>query len=168
MIESGEDPLYVARRMIRFASEDVGLADPRALTLALAARETVEVLGMPEAALALAEAALYLALAPKSNAVYVAWKEAAKDVGEGIAPPVPLHLRNAVTSLMESVGYGRGYEYAHDTGEGVAAMDCLPEELKGRRYYRPTDRGLEKALRERLEYLAGAVDRAGRKDRDPR
>jgi putative ATPase len=151
MLEAGEDPLYVARRLVRFASEDVGLADPQALVLAMAAQQAVHFIGMPEGALALAELVVYLAAAPKSNAVYVAYDEAAKDALETRAEPVPLWVRNAVTRLMKDLGYGKGYRYAHDETEGVPGMDCLPEGLVGRRYYRPTDRGREADLASRLE-----------------
>jgi putative ATPase len=151
MLESGEDPLYLARRIVRFASEDVGLADPRALTLALAAKEAVHFVGHPEADLALAEAAVYCALAPKSNALYAAWNEVREAIRAGASDPVPLQLRNAPTGLMKAEGYGRGYEYAHDAEDGVTGMHCLPDRLRGRRFYRPTGRGLEKALLERLE-----------------
>jgi putative ATPase len=151
MLEAGEDPLYVARRLVRFASEDVGLADPQALVLAMAAQQAVHFVGLPEGALALAELVVYLAAAPKSNAVYAAYGEATRDALETRAEPVPLWIRNAPTRLMKDLGYGRGYRYAHDEAEGVAAMDCLPEGLVGRRYYRPTDRGDEKALAARLE-----------------
>jgi putative ATPase len=151
MLEAGEDPLYVARRLVRFASEDVGLADPQALVLAMAAQQAVHFVGLPEGALALAELVVYLAAAPKSNAVYGAYGEAARDALETRAEPVPLWIRNAPTRLMKDLGYGHGYRYAHDEAEGVAAMDCLPEALAGRRYYRPTDRGDEKALAARLE-----------------
>jgi putative ATPase len=151
MLDAGEDPLYLARRIVRFASEDVGLADPRALTLALAAKEAVHFVGRPEADLALAEAAVYCALAPKSNALYAAWREVLGAIRAGSSDPVPLHLRNAPTGLMKAEGYGRGYEYAHDAEDAVTGMDCLPERLAGRRFYRPTDRGLEKTLAERIE-----------------
>jgi putative ATPase len=151
MLDSGEDALYVARRIVRFASEDVGLADPRALTLALAAKDAVHFVGRPEADLALAEAAVYCALAPKSNALYVAWGEILEAIRSGASDVVPLHLRNAPTGLMKAEGYGRGYEYAHDAGDAVTGMQCLPDSLAGRRFYRPTDRGLEKSLAERLE-----------------
>jgi putative ATPase len=150
MIEAGEDPRFLARRLLRMASEDVGLADPRALQVAIAAVEAVEAVGLPECDLALAEAAAYLAVAPKSNALYVGMNEAKRDVAEQPDEPVPLHLRNAPTSLMKGLGYGAGYQYAHDLESGVARMDCLPEGLRGRRYYRPTQRGLEKAIAERL------------------
>ncbi|HET7747068.1 MAG TPA: replication-associated recombination protein A [Vicinamibacteria bacterium] len=151
MLEAGEDPLYVARRLVRFASEDVGLADPQALVLAMAAQQAVHFVGMPEGGLALAELVVYLAAAPKSNAVYVAYGEAAQDAMETRAEPVPLWIRNAPTRLMKGLGYGRGYRYAHDEEEGVAAMACLPDALKARRYYRPTARGREKDLGARLE-----------------
>ena len=150
MLESGEDPLYVARRLVRFASEDVGNADPGALTLALDAKEAYEFLGSPEGELALAQAALYLALAPKSNAVYVAFDEAREDVRERPAEPVPLHIRNAPTPLMNELGYGKGYQYAHDAPDARVDQDDLPDALRGREYYRPTNRGLEAELGRRL------------------
>jgi putative ATPase len=151
MLEAGEDPLYVARRLVRFASEDVGNADPQALVVAIAAREAAHFLGMPEANTALAQAATYLATAAKSNAVYVAYTEAAADAHRDAAEPVPLHLRNAPTRLMETLDYGKGYRYAHDEREGIAAMECLPEALRGRKYYRPTERGFEKEIKRRLD-----------------
>jgi len=151
MLEGGEDPLYVARRLVRFASEDVGLADPQALVLAMAAQQAVHFVGLPEGALALAELVVYLAAAPKSNAIYVAYGQAVRDALETRAEPVPLWIRNAPTSLMKDLGYGDGYRYAHDEAEGVAAMECLPPSLAGRRYYRPTDRGRERDLAARLE-----------------
>jgi putative ATPase len=151
MLKAGEDPLYVARRLVRFASEDVGLADPQALVLAMAAQQAVHFVGMPEGALALAELVVYLAAAPKSNAVYRAYGEAVQDAMTSRAEPVPLWIRNAPTGLMRGLGYGKGYAYAHDEAEGVAGMDCLPEALLGRRYYRPTDRGHETDLGARLE-----------------
>jgi len=151
MLEAGEDPLYVARRLVRFASEDVGLADPQALVLAMAAQQAVHFVGLPEGALALAELVVYLAAAPKSNAVYVAYGEASRDALETRAEPVPLWIRNAPTGLMKDLGYGRGYRYAHDEADGVAGMDCLPEALAGRRYYRPTDRGREADTAARLD-----------------
>ena len=151
MVESGEDPLYIARRLVRFASEDVGNADPQALTLAIAAKDAVHFMGMPEGNTALAQCAIYLATAPKSNAVYVAYNEAADAAGQEIAEPVPLHLRNAPTKLMKSLEYGKGYRYAHDEPEGIAAdMECLPPAHAGRRFYRPTDRGYEQEIRKRL------------------
>jgi len=151
MLEAGEDPLYVARRLVRFASEDVGLADPQALVLAMAAQQAVHFIGLPEGGLALAELVVYLAAAPKSNAVYLAYGAAARDALETRAEPVPLWIRNAPTGLMKDLGYGKGYRYAHDEKEGVAEMDCLPESLAGRRYYQATDRGREKDLAARLE-----------------
>jgi putative ATPase len=151
MLEAGEDPLYVARRLVRFASEDVGLADPNALVLAMAAQQAVHFIGLPEGALALAELVVYLAAAPKSNALYTAYAAAASDALETRAEPVPLWIRNAPTRLMQELGYGRGYRYAHDEQEGVAGMDCLPEGLVGRRYFHPADRGEEKTLAARLE-----------------
>ncbi len=151
MLEGGEDPLYIARRLVRFASEDVGLADPQALVLAMAAQQAVHFVGLPEGALALAELVVYLAGAPKSNAVYVAYGEAVREALETRAEPVPLWIRNAPTGLMKGLGYGKGYAYAHDEAEGVAGMDCLPDALAGRRYYRPTDRGHEADLKARLE-----------------
>jgi putative ATPase len=151
MLEAGEDPLYVARRLVRFASEDVGMADPHALVVAMAAQQAVHFIGLPEGALALAELVVYLAAAPKSNALYLAYGEASSDALETRAEPVPLWIRNAPTGLMKDLGYGRGYRYAHDERDGVAGMDCLPEGLAGRRYYRPTDRGREADVSARLE-----------------
>jgi putative ATPase len=153
MLERGDDPLYVARRLVRFASEDVGLADPRALQLAIAAQQAVHFIGLPEGALALAELVIYLSLAPKSNAVYRAYGEATRDVAETRNDPVPIHLRNAPTGLMKDLGYGKGYRYAHDYEGGVIGQQNLPERLAGRRYYQPTDRGLERELAERLEQI---------------
>jgi putative ATPase len=150
MLESGEDRLYIARRLVRFASEDVGNADPRALTLTLAAKDAYDFLGSPEGELALAQATLFLALAPKSNAVYVAYGEAQNDVQERPAEPVPLHIRNAPTGLMKNLGYGKGYQYAHDAPDARVDQDDLPDALRGREYYRPTDRGLEAELGRRL------------------
>ena len=154
MLGAGEDPLYVARRLIRMASEDIGLADPQALEVAVAAQQAAHFVGMPEGNLALAEAAVYLALAPKSNALYTGYGEVQKDVASTVAEPVPLHLRNPVTGLMSKLGYGRGYEDAHDAPERLTHMTCLPESLKERRYYHPTGEGFEKSLRERLEAIA--------------
>jgi putative ATPase len=154
MLESGEDPLYVARRMVRMASEDVGLADPRALRVTLDAMNAFDFLGPPEGHLALAEAAVYLALAPKSNAIYTAYGEVARDLEGTRTEPVPLHLRNPVTRLMKAEGYGRGYQYAHDSEDRVTDMECLPESLRGRRYYHPTNEGLEARIRARMEEIA--------------
>ena len=150
MVEAGEDPLYVARRLVRFASEDVGNADPQALAVAVAAKEAVHFIGMPEGNTALAQAAVYLATAPKSNAVYRAYAEAAADAHREAADPVPLHLRNAPTRLMKDLDYGKGYRYAHDEPDAVAAMSCLPPSVEGRRYYAPTARGFEKEIGRRL------------------
>ncbi len=151
MVEAGEDPMYIARRLVRFASEDVGNADPQALAITMAARDAAHFLGYPEANTALAQAVLYLATAPKSNAVYVAYGEAAESAQRDAAQPVPLHLRNAPTRLMKQLDYGKGYRYAHDEADGVAAMDCLPENLEGRTFYRPTERGFEKEIKRRLD-----------------
>ena len=153
MLEAGEDPLYIARRLIRMASEDIGLADPQGLEIAVAAMQAAHFVGMPEGNLALAQAAVYLALAPKSNALYTGYGEVQKDVANTVAEPVPLPLRNPVTGLMAHFGYGRGYEYAHEAPERLTRMTCLPESLRGRRYYHPTEEGLEKQLRERLEAI---------------
>jgi putative ATPase len=143
MVEAGEDPLYIARRLVRFASEDVGLADPQALGVAVAAKDAVHFIGLPEGNTALAQATIYLAKAPKSNAVYRAYSEAAEAAATEVAEPVPLHLRNAPTGLMKELGYGKGYKYAHDQPEGVAAeMECLPPAHKGRRFYREKGSGL--------------------------
>jgi len=153
MLEAGEDPLYLARRLVRMASEDIGLADPQALTVAVDAMRAVHFVGLPEGNLALAQAAVYLALAPKSNALYAGYAQVREDVARTVAEPVPLHLRNPVTSLMKEVGYGKGYEYAHDYEEHTTSMPCLPESLRNRRYYLPTEEGHEKTLKDRLETL---------------
>ena len=153
MLESGEDPLYIARRVVRMASEDIGLASPEALNLCLSAKDAIDFLGMPEAALALAQAVAYLALAPKSNALYTAYSAVLEDVEKTAAEPVPLHIRNAPTELMKQVGYGKGYQYAHDLETKVADMDCLPDNLRGRQYYHPTSEGREKLLAQRLEEI---------------
>jgi len=151
MVEAGEDPLYIARRLVRFASEDVGNADPQALSLAIAAKDAVHFMGMPEGNTALAQAALYLATAPKSNAVYAAYNKAAEAAEKDVASPVPLHLRNASTALMKTLEYGKGYRYAHDEAEAVADMSCLPPALEGRTFYQPTERGFEKEIKRRLD-----------------
>ncbi len=151
MLEAGEDPLFIARRLIRFASEDVGNADPAALTVAVAAKDAVHFIGMPEGNTALAQAVTYLATAPKSNAVYAAYRQAAADAHKDVAEPVPLHLRNAPTRLMRELDYGKGYRYAHDDPDAVTGMDCLPPALAGRRYYRPATRGFEKEIARRLD-----------------
>jgi putative ATPase len=151
MLEAGEDPLYIARRLVRFASEDVGNADPQALVVAVAAKDAAHFIGMPEGNTALAQAAIYLATAPKSNAVYSAYNAAAADAHTQVADPVPLHLRNAPTKLMKQLEYGKGYRYAHDDPEAVADMSCLPESLAERKYYRPAERGFEKEIKRRLD-----------------
>jgi putative ATPase len=153
MLEAGEDPLYVARRVVRMAVEDIGLADPQALALCMAARDAVDFIGLPEGNLALAQAVVYLSIAPKSNALYTAYGEVTQDVERTAADPVPLHLRNAPTGLMKNLGYGQGYQYAHDVEGKVANMECLPENLRGKTYYQPTNEGIEKRIRERLEEI---------------
>jgi putative ATPase len=161
MLEAGEDALYIARRLVRFASEDVGNADPQALAVTLAAKESYDFLGSPEGDLALAQATVYLAMAPKSNAVYVAFDAAREDVRSRPAEPVPLHLRNAPTGLMRDVGYGRGYQYAHDAPDARVEQEHLPPSLRGRQYYQPTDRGLEAELGRRLaEWRRWRAERA--------
>jgi putative ATPase len=167
MIESGEDPLYLARRMVRMASEDIGLAEPGALAVTLAAKDAYDFLGAPEGHLALAQAAVYLALAPKSNAVYTAYGEVIDDVHKTEADPVPLHLRNAVTGLMKNVGYGEGYKYAHNFDEKVTDMTCLPDNLADRTYYKPTDQGFEQRLRARLDEIRKLKSRPTSTNRDP-
>src|SRR5687767_12580002 len=151
MLEAGEDPLYIARRLVRFASEDIGNADPQALVVAVAAKDAAHFIGMPEGNTAIAQAAIYLATAPKSNAVYTAYTDAAADAHTQAADPVPLHLRNAPTRLMKQLDYGKGYRYAHDEAGAVADMECLPESLTGRKYYRPTERGFEKEIKRRID-----------------
>ena len=163
MLEAGEDPLYIARRMIRFASEDIGIADPQALIVAVAAKDAAHFTGMPEGNTALAQAAIYLATAPKSNAVYSAYGAAAADAHREAAEPVPLHLRNAPTGLMKELDYGKDYQYAHEQPDAIAAMDCLPPSLSGTRYYRPSDRGFEKEIKRRLDGWE-QIKRARRQD----
>jgi putative ATPase len=153
MLEAGEDPLYVARRVVRMAVEDIGLAEPNALALCMAARDAVDFIGMPEGNLALAQAVVYLSVAPKSNALYTAYGEVQQDVEQTAAEPVPLHLRNAPTGLMKGLGYGQGYQYAHNLDAKVADMQCLPDNLRDRTYYHPTNEGVEKRIRERLEEI---------------
>ncbi|MFZ0805364.1 MAG: replication-associated recombination protein A [Candidatus Sulfotelmatobacter sp.] len=162
MLEAGEDPLYVARRVVRMAVEDIGLADPSALSLCMAARDAVDFIGMPEGNLALAQAVVYLSVAPKSNALYTAYGDVQQDVEQTAADPVPLHLRNAPTKLMKGLGYGKGYQYAHDMEGKVADMECLPENLRGREYYKPTNEGIEKRIRERLEQIKAARSKESR------
>jgi putative ATPase len=153
MLEAGEDPIYIARRMVRFASEDVGLADVRALSVALDATEAVRLVGLPECKLALAQAAVYLSLAPKSNALYTGYSSVVSDVQRTFNEPPPLHIRNAPTNLMKELGYGKGYQYAHDLKEKVADMECLPESLRHRQYYHPTDQGMERRIQEILSEI---------------
>jgi len=153
MLEAGEDPLYVARRVVRMAVEDIGLAEPGALALCMAARDAVDFIGMPEGNLALAQAVVYLSVAPKSNALYTAYSAVQEDVENTAAEPVPLHLRNAPTRLMKGLGYGRDYQYAHDVEGKVAHMQSLPDSLRDRTYYHPTGEGVEKRIRERLEEI---------------
>lgn len=153
MLEAGEDPLYVARRLIRFASEDVGLADPKALQIAIACYEASHYIGMPECSVNLTQAVVYLSVAPKSNSLYKAYERAKKDAQDTISEAVPLHIRNAPTKLMSELGYGKGYAYAHDFEEKIVNMECLPDNLIGRQYYTPTNQGIEKSIKERLEYL---------------
>jgi len=153
MLEGGEDPLYIARRMVRFASEDIGMADVRALQVAVNATEAVRLVGLPECKLALAQAAVYLSVAPKSNALYTAYGEVEADVQKTINEPPPLHILNAPTRLMKDLGYGKGYQYAHDLENKVADMDCLPDSLRDRRYYHPTDQGMEQRIREILHNI---------------
>jgi putative ATPase len=153
MLEGGEDRLYIARRLVRMAIEDIGLADPRAVEQAVACWQTVHFLGEPEGDQALAQAAIYLAVAPKSDAAYRALNEAREAARQKPVDPVPMHLRNAPTAAMKEWGYGEGYEHAHNREEGLAAMECLPEWLRGRRFYIPTGRGVEERIRERLDAI---------------
>ncbi len=153
MIEAGEDPLYIARRVVRMAVEDIGLADPNALSQCMAARDAVDFIGMPEGNLALAQAVVYLSVAPKSNALYTAYGNVQQDIEQTAAEPVPLHLRNAPTGLMKGLGYCKDYQYAHDVEGKVASMQCLPDNLRDRIYYRPTNEGIEKRIRERMEEI---------------
>jgi putative ATPase len=153
MLEAGEDPLYIARRLVRFASEDVGLADPRALRIALDAKDAFNFIGLPEGKLALAQCVIYLAAAPKSNSVYTAYAAVVSDVENTRNDPVPLHIRNAPTGLMKQLGYGKGYQYAHDLEDKVGDMDCLPESLKGRKYYHAQETGEEAEIKQRLDEI---------------
>lgn len=153
MLEAGEEPLFIARRLVRFASEDIGLADPRALEMTVAVYNAVHYLGMPECNVHLTQAVVYLSVAPKSNALYMAYENAKKDANSTLADGVPLHLRNAPTKLMANLDYGKGYQYAHNTADKVTNMQCLPENLKDRQYYHPTGQGVEKNIRERLEFI---------------
>lgn len=153
MLEAGEDPLYIARRLVRFASEDVGLADPRALEMTIGVYNAVHYLGMPECNVHLTQAIVYLSVAAKSNALYMAYEKAKKDANNTLADGVPLHLRNAPTKLMKNLGYGKGYQYAHNVVDKVTNMECLPESLKDRQYYQPTEQGFEKNIKERLNFV---------------
>ena len=153
MLEAGEDPLYVARRLVRFASEDVGLADPRALEMTVAAYQACHFIGMPECTVHLTQAVVYLSLAPKSNALYMAYESAKKDALAQLSEPVPLVIRNAPTALMKDLQYGKGYQYAHDTEDKLTNMQCLPDSLLGKRYYHPTEQGLEGRFKTRLEQI---------------
>ncbi|MEY4608681.1 MAG: hypothetical protein RL625_898, partial [Gemmatimonadota bacterium] len=164
MIEGGEDPMYIARRTVRFAAEDVGLADPRALSLAIAARDAFHFLGAPEGELALAEAAVYLATAPKSNRVYIAWAAAREAARRTPAAQVPLQIRNAPTALMRELGYGAGYQYAHDVPDGYLPQDYLPEEVRGASFYVPGPHGFEKEIEKRLAWWRSLADRVVRDD----
>jgi putative ATPase len=159
MVEAGEDPMYIARRLVRFASEDIGNADPQALVVTMAAKDAVHFIGMPEGNTALTQAAIYLATAPKSNAVYTAYARAAEAAGKDVAEPVPLHLRNAPTSLMKTLDYGKGYRYAHDEADAVADMSCLPPAMQDRVFYEPTERGFEKEIKRRLDGWAAIKKR---------
>ncbi|MBA7585937.1 Replication-associated recombination protein A [subsurface metagenome] len=153
MLESGEDPLYIIRRMVRFASEDIGLADPNALQVSISAKQSFEFIGPPEGYLAIIEAVIYLALAPKSNSLYTTYNKVKSDVEEFGSLPVPYHIRNAPTRLMKDIGYGKGYKYAHDYNDAVVDQTHLPEKLLARKYYSPTERGFEKELIERLRAI---------------
>ncbi len=153
MLEAGEDPLYIARRVVRFASEDVGLADPRGLEIAVAAYQACHFIGMPECSVNLTHAVIYLSMAPKSNALDVAYATARTDALEHLDEPVPMNIRNAPTKLMDQLGYGKGYQYAHDLPEKMAAMQCLPDALKDRAYYQPTEQGMEVRYKERLQNI---------------
>jgi putative ATPase len=159
MLEAGEDPLYIARRLVRFASEDVGLADPRALRVALDAKQAFHFIGLPEGKLALAQAAIYLAAAPKSNALYTAYKRVEEAIQKSRNEPVPMHIRNAPTGLMKHLGYGQGYRYAHSEEDGVSLMDCLPDNLKNSRFYEPSERGHEKKVKQILSDIQKIRDK---------
>jgi putative ATPase len=168
MLASGEDPMYIARRVVRMAVEDVGLASPQALSITMAARDAYDFLGSPEGELALAQAVAYLALSPKSNAIYSAYGEVTEDVEKTAADPVPLHLRNAPTGLMKAFGYGQGYQYAHNLENKVADMQCLPDNLRERRYYHPTSEGFERELSKRMEDIVRARAQAANEDKEPK
>jgi putative ATPase len=165
MLASGEDPLYIARRMVRFASEDIGNADPQALVVALSAMQAFKFIGAPEGELALAQSAVYLATAPKSNRIYQAYQRVVEEVRRSGALPVPLHIRNAPTQLMKDLGYAKGYRYAHDYQDAYIPQDYLPEPLKGKRFYEPSDRGLEKKIKERLARWYRMREATGKKEK---
>ena len=167
MLEAGEDPLYVARRLIRFASEDVGMADSRALEVAVACYQACHFIGMPECSVTLTHCVVYLSLAPKSNALYVAYETAKKDAQSMLAEPVPLVIRNAPTRLMKELHYGEGYQYAHDTAEKLTAMECLPESLAGKRYYLPTDQGSEQRVAQRLQQIQAWKQQERERKKEP-
>lgn len=164
MLEGGEDPLYIARRLVRFASEDVGMADSRALEIAVAAYQACHFIGMPECSVHLTHTVTYLSLAPKSNALYVAYNEAKKDALQTLAEPVPLHIRNAPTKLMKELDYGKGYEYAHDMSEKISGMYCFPDALKERRYYEPTDQGSEVKVQQRMNQIENIKNKLRKKE----
>lgn len=166
MLEAGEDPLYVARRVVRFASEDIGMADSRALEIAIAAYQACMYLGMPECSVHLTHAVVFCSLAPKSNALYTAYTEASADAKKMRQEPVPLHLRNASTSLMKDMGYGKGYQYAHDYASHLTTMECLPDSLKGKKYYKPTDQGVEKRVAERKRQIEQWKEEARQKEKE--
>jgi putative ATPase len=153
MLEAGEDPLYVARRVLRFGAEDIGLADPRAMEIGVAAYQACHFIGMPECTVHLTEAVIYMSMAPKSNAMEAAYMSARDDAVKMMAEPVPLHIRNGVTKLMKEIGYGKGYKYAHDYEGHITAMQCLPDSLQGKEYFRPSDNGLESKYKERLKQI---------------
>ena len=153
MLEAGEDPIYIARRVTRFASEDVGLADPHALEIAVAAYHACHFIGMPECSVNLTQAVIYMSMAPKSNAMDVAYLMAKQDALNSLAEPVPLQIRNAPTKLMKELNYGKGYVYAHDTEEKLSSMQCLPDSLAGKEYYKPTEQGLEAKYKTKLEQI---------------
>jgi len=167
IVEAGEDPLYIVRRLVRFASEDVGMADPNALVVAMAAQQAVHFVGLPEANVALAQATVYLATAPKSNSLYAGYSAVQQDIRRGPNEPVPLHLRNAVTGLMKQMDYGKGYKYAHDYEGHFAEQEYLPSGLRGKRYYNPSDEGYEQEVAARLENWWGAKRRTQRKNSPP-
>lgn len=166
MLEAGEDPLYVARRLVRFASEDIGSADPQALIAAMNGMQAVHFIGIPEGKLALAQAVVYLALAPKSNALYAAYEEAARDVREHGPLPVPFWIRNPVTGFMKDIGYGKGYRYPHEDPDAIVDQEYFPEELAGRRYYHPVERGFEREMIKRIEYWRGLRERKREKNEE--